>query len=585
MSLHRNRYAGRRVGSYRLVALLAILAIFLTACVRQAEKYEPKVEDLDLVINGQANATIVIARDAGEKIINAAADLQDHIRKMTGALIKIGFDDVDREEGNLILLGPSRYTAELGIEEPTNYPNGEKVILKRIDRKLILMGNDEMTYLGSQFAVNMFLELQGCGWFGPDELWQVVPEKKDIKVGKLDIVHTPKFVSRQSNVYHHYQAFSRRWYMGGEPTVIGHTLPRMVSRENYFESNPEWFSLINGKRDPYAEYWWQYCYSNKDFAAEIGRKVIEYFDNNPAAMQYSIMENDGWDDGWCECPECSAFPSNTDLILHFANNVARVVAKKYPDRRVTMLSYHSTYFAPKSNIKAEPNLEVMFTRETNMTQPLDVGFDVGRSVFPETRNSYPEPWKTNFSNYIKKTNLKNVAIWEWYCLSVERPIWKDIPWVQGNVAIRNQKLWKDNGASYVYYDHGPLPAYNEGYSSFALRWPLWYVAAKGMWDASLTGEDILRDACNKLYGKGAYVMFKYYMVLADISEMCTARSIAWVPPRPGEMYTIENRHLVDEAINEAKKVLDQVEGKERERMENQIELWEKAAFLISNNVN
>lgn len=538
-------------------------------------------QTLYFVKNGVSNSTIIISKTAPEKVLNAAADLQSYISKMTGAIVKIGYDDYERPDGTYILVGQSKYTDKLGIVQPKGYPENEKVILKRIGSYLVLTGNDDMSFMGSQFAVNMFLEQQGCGWFGPDELlWQVVPNKKDITVDKLDIVHTPQFISRQTNVYNNYKSFSYRWYMGGVQSMIGHGLPQLISRENYFDSHPEWFSLINGVRDPFTPTWWQYCYSNQALANEVAKKVIQYFDNNPAAVQYSLAANDGWDEDWCECSVCASFPSDTDVMLTFANRVAKEVAKKYPKKRLSILSYHSMYFAPKSNVKAEPNVEVMFCRETNMTQPIDIGFNVGSGYFPETHNTYSVPWKQNFTDYISKAGLKNISIWEWYCLAVERPIWKDIPWVQGNVAIRNQKYWKSKGVSYVFYDHGPLPVYRETQTSFALRWPLWYVAAKGMWDSSKTGDQILQEACDKLFGEGSDIMFKYYHTLAEISESCTARSIAWVPPLPSEMYTPANKAKIDAIIKEAKTYLSRVSDKERSRMENQIEYWENARNLF-----
>ncbi len=535
---------------------------------------------LYIIKNKVANATIVISKDAMPKVMNAASDLQDHIRKMTGAIVKIGYDDRDRTEGNYILVGQSKVTDSLGIEQPKGYPENETVILKRIKNYLVLTGNDEADFIGTQYAVNMFLETQGCGWFGPDELWQVIPEKKDIVVDKLDVRHTANFITRQSNVWYQTRPFSHRWYQGGVPAMVGHALPQIVSREFYFESHPEWFSEINGVRDPYSATWWQYCYSNEEFAKEVAQKIILYFNSNPTKQQYSIAANDGWEDDWCECSVCDTFPSDTDLMLTFANRVAAEVVKKHPEKRLTILSYHSMYYAPKTNVKAHPNVEVMFCRETNMTQPIDIGFDVGSSFFPETHNVYPESWKANYESYISLSGLKNIAIWEWYCLAVERSIWKDIPWVQGNVAIRNQTYWKSKGAKYIYYDHGPLSVYRETVDSYPLRWPLWYVAAKGMWDGSLTGDQILKDACDKLFGAGSDVMFEYYHTLAEISENCTARSIAWIPPQPYEMYKSSDKKKIDGIITKAKAMLPNVTADQKARMENQIGYWENARTLI-----
>ncbi len=108
-------------------------------------------------------------------------------------------------------------------------------------------------------------------------------------------------------------------------------------------------------------------------------------------------------------------------------------------------------------------------------------------------------------------------------------------------------------ASYIYYDQGPNSTYRENRTSFAVRWPLWYVSSKGMWDGSLTGEDILMDACQKLFGNAANEMFAYYKALADSSELCrSTNTICWVPPEPNEVYTSSRVKVIDAAVNAAK---------------------------------
>lgn len=215
-----------------------------------------------------------------------------------------------------------------------------------------------------------------------------------------------------------------------------------------------------------------------------------------------------------------------------------------------------------------------------MTSPIENGLYMGDTRDPITQNIYKTSWKDNFRAFIQKGSVKNVSIWEWYCVAADKEVWKDIPWVQGDVAIRNQNYWKSNGAQYIFYDHGPIAAYNEYNSSFPLRWPLWYVAAKGMWDASLTGDQILMDACSKLFGNAASEMYGYYKALADASESCTAYSMTWVPPEPSQMYTATHIRKIDAAIAKAKAKLNSVSADEKKRMQNQISYWENAKKLF-----
>lgn len=537
----------------------------------------PLSGDFSIVKDGAATSTIVISTNAGDDVRAAAEDLQACIRKMTGATVPIGFDSVDRTNGNFILVGPSKYTDQLGIRQPTGFPDNEQVILKRSGNYLVLMGNDDQSFVGTQNAVTMFLEMQGCGWFGPDELWQVYPSTQNISVGSLDIVHKPKFTVRHNRV-DAVKGVGNRWYLNGPESLTGHYLPTIIPKDTYFRTHPEWFSEIDGVRTVSAT-WWQYCYSNQEFAQEVAKKIIQTFDDHPNWVSVPVTPNDGWNDDWCECSECSKFASYTDVVLEFANRVAREVGKKYPDKKISILSYHATWFAPTA-VKAEPNVEVMFCRETSMTSPIENGLYMGDTRDPITHNIYKTSWKDNFRSFIQKGSVKNVSIWEWYCVSASKEVWKDIPWVQGDVAIRNQNYWKSNGAQYIFYDHGPEPDYNEYNSSFPLRWPLWYVAAKGMWDASLTGDQILMDACSKLFGNAASEMYGYYKALADASESCTAYSMTWVPPEPSQMYTATHIRKIDAAIAKAKAKLNSVSADEKKRMQNQISYWENAKKLF-----
>ncbi|HOB37310.1 MAG TPA: DUF4838 domain-containing protein [Candidatus Avimonas sp.] len=536
--------------------------------------------------NGVAKATIIIPKSPSELVRAAAEDLLVHLRKITKASIMIGYDDMDLSNGNYILVGPTAQTKKLGINQPKGYPGVEQVIVKRIKNYIVLIGNDDGEYRGTEFAVNMFLEKLGCGWFGPNELWQVIPEIKNLSIDKLDINHKPQFSARISNVWYNYKKFSYRWYMGGDKKHVGHGIPNLISREEFAKTKPEWFALVNGRRDPYTttDTYWQYCYTNHELAHEVAKKIIGIFDKDPRLTNYSIAANDGWDENWCECPNCTRLGSDSDELLYFANNVAAEVAKKYPNKKLTLLSYHTTFKPPVSGIKAHPNVEMMFCRETSMTVPLDLGLKIPTGYNPITRVTYTQSWKDNFIDYIKKANLKNIAIWEWHCIAADRAVWAKIPWVQGNVSTRNQKLWKQQGASYIYYDQGPSAAYRETEKSFELRWPLWYVSAKGMWDGSLTGEEILADACNKLFGNAAKEMLAYYKALADSSELCrSSNSIAWVPPNPSEVYTTERIKVIDNAVAAVRNKLNSVTAVEKQRIENQLEYWQNAKPLIFTN--
>lgn len=96
----------------------------------------------------------------------------------------------------------------------------------------------------------------------------------------------------------------------------------------------------------------------------------------------------------------------------------------------------------------------------------------------------------------------------------------------------------------------------------------------------LDGDEILMDACTKLYGNAANEMYGYYQALATASEECTAYSMTWVPPEPSQMYTVAQIRKIDSALAKAKGKLNSVTADQKARMENQISLWEDAKELF-----
>ncbi len=537
--------------------------------------------DLLLVENGTARASIVIAQKPTEKAKAAALDLQNIIKRMSGATLPIIYDN-QNVEGALILVGSSRLTTEMGIYQPRGYPDNERVILRRVGDRLVLLGNDDGMFTGTQFAVTMLLESLGCGWFGIDELWHVIPRRDCISVGYLNIDIAPRFESRITWVYHKNRDLALRWYQGGSCKDIEHAYWILFPREKYFEKHPEWYCMIDGERNPFKE-WWQMCYSNREVLEQTIKKIGEFFDKNPRFTQATIAANDGFSDSFCQCEECRKLGTPSETMVAFANQVAQGLEARYPDKQLMFFVYFPTFDPPRRPMPLHRNVVLMFCKESCMFHSVDTGPDCGyhiRYEYDFGHEFYELPWLENAKKWIEMTLCKNIAVWEWYCPAAASSVWKDIPWVQGDVAYRNQLCFERLGARYVYYDQGPVDGYNDTEASYPLRWPLWYVAAKGMWDGKQTASQILMDACKKLYEEAADIMFSYYMSLADINEQCHAKAIAWHMPEPYEIYTPKAIDRVDRIVQAGKSILGQVSETVALRIENQFGLWEKAKEVI-----
>ncbi|MBQ3934662.1 MAG: DUF4838 domain-containing protein [Clostridia bacterium] len=518
---------------------------------------------------------VVIPDSAGEKETAAAGDLRKYIGKMTGETPKIVRESKISDGKKHIFVGGTARAAELGIEKPSGYPGVERVLVLQRENDLFVLGNDDGNYNGTQFAVNMLLEHLGCGWFGEGEMWEIVPELKDIDLTGLEIDHSPRFNSRITRVFGGQWKVADKWYLGGNKSLTGHWLFQIAPASMYAE-HPDWYALNEkGTRDPAGLDYFQFCYSNEEFADYVAEKLKAYFADRPDLVSMTIAYNDGWDEHYCNCESCAALGNQSDVLVAFANRVAKKVYPSFPDRTLQIYSYHMTYKPPQNSVPLEPNVELMLCRETSLTRPLDAneyrpGYD------KITRNTYDRSWKENAEEWIAKAQPQHISVWEWYCIAAGDKNWADIPWVQGDVATRNQDLWEKLGVEYIFYDQGPADGYYEDETSFALRWPLWYVASRAMWGTDKTGSELLRDACEKLFGAAGEAMLNYYLKLADISEHSTEYSITWVPADVKKFYGPYLEELTS-LVKEIRAAAAGCTNIEKERVRVQLGYWAKLA--------
>ena len=287
-----------------------------------------------LVRQGQAAVQICIPADASEAVLAAAKDLQSHVKQISGAELPICREGESLCHSQSVHIGYTEKARELGLPAPGT--DGERVIVQYNEHTqgdLFAYGNEGHSADGTAFAVTMILEALGCGWFGPDELWQVIPSNKDLKIDYFAKDQRPRYSSRRNWVLRTNPELGRRWYLGGEWKHIEHAYWVLFPREKYLKDHPEWYALVKGKRDPYSVEWWQMCYSNKELQEVTAGKIKDFFREHPEYTQAALSANDGWFEGFCECEECQKMGTPSEIILKFVNRVAELVEDEYPDKR------------------------------------------------------------------------------------------------------------------------------------------------------------------------------------------------------------------------------------------------------------
>ena len=478
---------------------------------------------LVLVKDGKPASSIVIAADAPKKVEKQARVLQSVIEKMTGAVLPLRNDSKDWA-GAQILVGPSKLN-KVVVPQGLDHPQGYRVVAT--DRTVSLIGNDAVNRLGTEYAVGDLLRQLGCGWFAPDSLYHVMPKCGTLAVTPQDRTETPTIEMR--SVWNVFREAYSTWQLGGDGVECGHAYRSLVPPDEYFEEHPEYFSLVGGKREKTS----QLCFSNEDVQRIVVEKVRKQFDGSPATLAASLSAND-WG-LFCECENCAKMGENPGAkSLAFANIIAREIRKTHPNRMVCFLAYWYT-FAPPSQVKAEPNVIVMVVHQgchahavNDPKCPTNVG------------------WKSTFDAWAA-TGAK-MAIYEWYIPGCSHKHWRKLPWVSTDVAFKNLRYWRDKGVRWITYES--QKAYEDG-NGYPRRWPLYYVAARGMWDPDADPRHVLRQACDCLYGPAGEAMARYFNIAAEAVEQTQVHGSIWhLPPaelifRPNTI--VEMRAAFDDA--------------------------------------
>lgn len=241
------------------------------------------------------------------------------------------------------------------------------------------------TPLGLQHAVYGLLHEVGCRWYCADPTWTVIPYRPTLRLN-LNRRERPAFRDRviwytwgapTQTLWNHYHAWFRRNRQGGHFRVNAWHAYETYIPTSEFEKHPEWFALVEGKRQPT-----QLCVSNPEVQQRVVEGVLRFFERHLDQQMASVEPNDGG--GHCECEGCKAIGSPSDQAFFLANLVAKAVRARYPDKWVGLLSY--AYHSEPPRFPIEKGVYVQVTTgfrytalslEEQVNRIRDLGADVG----------------------------------------------------------------------------------------------------------------------------------------------------------------------------------------------------------------
>lgn len=435
-------------------------------------------EEIAIAVNGKSKYSIVIPVQSLPAEKKAAAQLQHYLQKVTGALLPIKVESAETFfDGHNIYLG---YTNE-GYRYVSKKKN-DGFTTASDKKNIFIVGHGGQ---GTLYGVYDFLE-QFAGCSKQDEGDVVFKPMKRLYFPKdYNKVQHPSFQYRE--VYYppsfndEYLAWHKLQRLEDLWGIWGHSFFKLVPPEHYFAKAPEFFSLVNGRRQPM-----QLCLSNNEMFEVMVKALEQQMKQKDYALYWSISAND--DIGYCTCNYCAAADaaegSHAGSLIRFVNKIA----KRFPDKIFTTLAYQHTAKPPKT--KPADNVYVMLsTIDAYRTQPLE------KEKSAATFNSYLKGWQqlttrlfiwdytTQFTNYLA-------------------------PFPQLHTFPANVRWFKNHQVKGV-FEQGSGDAesdFSELYS---------FVLSKLLWNTSADADSLTKLFCNQYYTTAAPYILSYLRARQD----------------------------------------------------------------------
>lgn len=458
----------------------------------------------------------------------AAKDLRHHLELMTGGAVPI-VPEAKRGKAVPLYVGRCKTPPDLHVDLAGLGVEG--IHVKTSGPAILFAGNRR----GVLYAVYTFLQDDlGCRWFTPDcATWP--------KSGTIDITH----VDRRYAPPLEYRAgdypvlkpgdFAVRLRMNGRVceqseeqggTVgvhsLAHTFAALVPPERYFKEHPEYFSLVNGKRQSgYA----QLCLTNPDVLRLAIEGVRKWIEAHPNQSVFSVSQNDTFN--FCECEKCAAVAaeegSQAGPMLRFVNAVADAIAKDHPNIAIETLAYQYTRKPPKIT-RPRPNVIIcLCSIECCFIHPL------GEDAFN----------KSFVDDIVGWSRICN-RLWIWdYVINYAHSI---CPFPNLNVLRPNIRFFIGHGVKGIYEESC---YYTKGSELQELRN---YLLAQALWNPDCDTGKATGEFCAAYYGAAGPFVRRYIDLIHTATQQNAKLHVA--------IYTHPRDYVTPEMISQSQALFD-----------------------------
>ena len=472
--------------------------------------------------NGTSGYAIVLSGDASPSEEHAAKELRYFIREATGADIPVvGEHDSRAGEPQRIFVGSSP-TADKLVPPDKAFDlkkfGDEGFAVRTVtgesgDADFIIAGG---RLRGTMYGVYDFLETLGFRWYTKD--MTRYPEGKKITVGTIDVDSAPAFMYRVPYIH---DAFDTDWAArnrvhsgqdslnterGGNVGILGsHTFDRLIPPSLY-NDHPEYFPLIGGER---VTGYVQRCLSNPEVVRVAAENMIAWMDSEPEHRIFSLGQNDV--EKLCECPECRKILEEqgapSGLFVHFANQVAEIVAEKHPENYISIFAYTFSEKPPKS-IRPHPHVIIRMA-------PIRQCFG---HPFTECTSEPAKKFREHLDGWSKLTDT--IFVWH-YCTDFSNYF---MPFPDFNEFMNDCRNYYERGVKGIYFQ-GTYTTDHAADSELRA-----WVMSKLLWDPYLDGDALVDEWMDGVYGPASAPMRANFDLVQTITAPPENHLFIYDPP-------------------------------------------------------
>lgn len=462
----------KRLIVMRKTILPAIILFLVSSCSSR----------ISIVKNHEPEFYILAGKNSDSLTIKAAQKLNFYLEKISGARLQLL--DEPKAEGRAIIIGMNSVPDTLTKKEISGLSD-QGFIIKADKDEIILAGK---TGLSDLFAVSTFLEeWLGCMKFTGSE--EYIPVNKNISISKGNKKIEPAFAFRHPHFSDRQNPDFLAWHKLNSFDNWGlfvHTFQKLCPPEKYFNSHPEYFSLVNGKRIRDG----QLCLSNPAVIRLLGDNLSQLMKEQPGKKYWSVSQNDCIN--YCECDSCRKLYEKFGKVSGAYIMMANSLAERFPDKEISTLAYQFTRQAPL-NITPLKNVNIMFCSiECNRSMPLE-------------SDSRSAGFVSDMKEWEKLSD--NIFIWD-YVVQFKTYL---CPFPNFDVLKPNIRFFREHGAKMMFQQGS-----GSGWSDLCELKQ--YLIAKLLWDPEINADSVIKVFTERYYGPASKYVLQYQQLVSKTME-------------------------------------------------------------------